>query len=142
LRLQYLASRFAPLVDTWNKLMGKVHLGDARKEFVENKPDNPHINYLRNPVSGVHELERLMSFIEPKLPHIRVPALVVQSKDDPVVHPAGSERIFDLLGSADKQYTVFNFNRHGILLGEGAHRVHRAIGNFIDHLDLPPTKTR
>jgi esterase/lipase/1-acyl-sn-glycerol-3-phosphate acyltransferase len=142
LRLQYLASRFAPLVDTWNKLMGKVHLDDARMEFVENKPDNPHINYSRNPVSGVHELERLMSFIEPKLPHIQVPALVVQSKDDPVVHPAGSERIFNLLGSADKQYTVFNFNRHGILLGEGAHRVHRAIGNFIDHLDLPPTKTR
>ncbi len=134
LRLHYLTSRFAPLVDSWNKFMGKVHLNDARMEFVENRPDNPHINYFRNPVSGVRELERLMSYVEPKLSDIQVPALVLQSKDDPVVHPSGSERIFNLLGSADKQYTLFNFDRHGILLGEGAHRVHRAIGDFIDRL--------
>ncbi|MEJ2155859.1 MAG: alpha/beta fold hydrolase [Desulfobacteraceae bacterium] len=134
LRLHYLTSRFAPLVDSWNKLMGKVHLNDARMEFVENRPENPHINYFRNPVSGVRELERLMSYVEPKLSEIRVPAFVIQSKDDPVVHPSGSERIFNLLGSADKQYTLFNFDRHGILLGEGAHRVHRAIGDFIDQL--------
>ena len=125
LRLQYLTSKFAPVVDTWNKLMGKVHLNDARLEYVENQPENPHINYLRNPVSGVRELERLMSYLEPKLKEITIPALVVQSKDDPVVHPAGSERIFNLMGSVDKQYTLFNFDRHGILMGEGSRRVHR-----------------
>ncbi len=137
LRLQYLTSKFAPLVDTWNRLMGKVHLNDVRMDFVENQPDNPHINYLRNPVSGVRELERLMSYVEPKLPDIQIPALVLQSKDDPVVRPAGSERIFNLLGTPDKQYTLFNFDRHGILLGEGSSRVHRAIGNFIDQLAAP-----
>jgi esterase/lipase len=138
LRLQYLTSRFAPLVDTWNKLMGKVRLDDVRKEFVENRPENPNINYFRNPISGVRELERLMNYVEPKLSGIQVPALIVQGKDDPVVHPAGSERIFNLLGSADKQYIVYNYDRHGILLGEGSHRVHRAIGDFIDQLVLPP----
>ncbi len=134
LRLQYLGSRLAPFVDTWNKIMNKVHLNDARMDFVENSPENPDINYLRNPISGVRELERLMGYLEPKLADIRMPALVVQGKNDPVVHPAGSERLYNLLGSEEKRYLVFNFNRHGILLGEGSERVHQAVGQFIDQL--------
>ena len=136
LRLQYLSSKFAPLVDTWNKIMGRVHMDEIRKEFVDNQPENPHINYLRNPISGVRELERLMGFLEPKLADVTVPALVVQGKDDPVVNPAGSERVFNLLGSADKEYRVFNFKRHGILLGPGSEKVHRAIGEFVGQLRL------
>ena len=139
LRLQYLSSKLAPVVDTWNKIMDKVHLGDAKREFVENQPENPHINYLRNPIAGVRELERLMDFLEPKLADVRVPALVVQSSLDPVVNPAGSMRVFELLGSENKRYEVFNHRRHGILLGEGSPRVHRAIGDFIEQLALEPT---
>jgi esterase/lipase/1-acyl-sn-glycerol-3-phosphate acyltransferase len=134
LRLQYLASRFAPVVDTWNKIMGRVHLDDAKREFVENQPENPHINYFRNPISGVRELERLMAHLEPKLTAVEAPALVVQSNGDPVVNPNGSMRVFELLGSVDKRYEVFSFQRHGILLGEGSHQVHRVIGDFIDRL--------
>jgi esterase/lipase/1-acyl-sn-glycerol-3-phosphate acyltransferase len=138
LRLQYLTSRLVPMVDTWNKLMDKVHLGDAKREFVENQPENPHINYIRNPIAGVRELERLMAYLEPRLADVRVPALVVQSNRDPVVNPSGSKRVFELLGSEDKRYEVFNFQRHGILLGEGSERVHRIIGDFIGQLALDP----
>ena len=103
-------------------------------EFVENLPENPHINYFRNPVSGVLELERLMDTVDDKLSDIRMPALVVQSLGDPVVRPSGSRRAFKRIGSEDKSYILFNFDRHGILLGDGAHRVHRAIINFIQRL--------
>ena len=65
---------------------------------------------------------------------IKIPALVAQSQKDPVVHPKGSERIFQMLGSVDKQYMAFNFDRHGILLGEGSERVHRVIADFVDQL--------
>jgi esterase/lipase len=134
LRLQYFSSRFVPAVDIWNRLMKKVKLGDTQKEFVENNPENPHINYVRNPISGVRELDRLMDTLEPKLKDITVPALVVQSANDPVVDPKGSERIFKLIGTEDKQYILFNFNRHGIILGEGSERVHRAISDFVGQL--------
>lgn len=134
LRLQYFSSRFVPAVDIWNRLMKKVKLGDTQKEFVENNPENPHINYVRNPISGVRELDRLMDTLEPKLKDVTVPALVVQSANDPVVDPKGSERIFKLIGTEDKQYILFNFNRHGILLGEGSERVHQAISTFITQL--------
>ena len=134
LRLQYAASRLAPMVDSWNRLMDRVHWEDAKKEFVENRPENPGINYFRNPISGVRELERLMSGLEPRLGDIKIPALVAQSQQDPVVHPKGSERIFQMLGSVDKQYMAFNIERHGILLGEGSERVHRVIAEFVDQL--------
>jgi esterase/lipase len=137
LRLQYAASRLAPVVDTWNRLMHRMRWEDAKKEFVVNSPENPHINYHRNPISGVRELERLMEYVEPKLSNIGVPALVVQSKEDPVVNPKGSERIFQLLGSVDKQFVLFNYKRHGILLGAGSEKVHRTIGEFVNNLDHP-----
>jgi esterase/lipase len=135
MRLQDFSSKFVPAVDVWNRLMEKVRLDGAKKEFVENIPENPHINYLRNPVSGVLELERLMESLEAKLPDIRMPALMIQSLGDPVVKPTGSRRAFKLIGSDDKAYILFNFDRHGILLGDGAERVHRAIGDFIGQLN-------
>jgi esterase/lipase/1-acyl-sn-glycerol-3-phosphate acyltransferase len=138
LRLQYAASKLAPVVDTWNRLMERVHWEEAKKAFVENRPENPGINYARNPIAGVRELERLMDFVEPRLADINIPALVVQSQEDPVVNPKGSERIFNLIASEDKQYVVFNLKRHGILLGEGSQRVHQVIGGFVDRLLAMP----
>jgi len=134
LKLQYISTKLVPAVDAWNRLMSRVRFDDARKEFIENHPENPHINYLRNPISGVRELERLMDAVEPKLPDINIPALIIQSHRDPVVSPKGSEIIYDRLGSSDKSYILFNIDRHGILLGDGAERVHRAIWDFIVHL--------
>jgi len=134
LRLKDFSSKFVPALDFWNKFMDKVHVDSGQKEFVENNPENPHINYLRNPISGLRELERLMGSVESKLSAIQAPTLVIQSYGDPVVDQIGSRKVFELLGSEDKSYILFNFDRHGILLGDGAHRVHKAIADFIDHL--------
>jgi esterase/lipase len=73
-----------------------------------------------------------MDDLEPKLPVLNMPAFIVQSRRDPVVDPKGSRKIFELLGTEDKEYRLFNFDRHGILLGAGAQRVHKAIGEFIN----------
>ncbi|MDX1707888.1 MAG: alpha/beta fold hydrolase, partial [Desulfobacterales bacterium] len=131
LRLKDFSARFAPAVDMWNRLMHRARQTGAKKEFVENRPENSHINYVRNPISGVVEIDRLMDDLEPRLANIQVPTLVIQSSGDPVVEPKGSREIFDLIGSEDKEYLLFNFDRHGILLGDGAQKVHKAIGNFI-----------
>ena len=132
LTLKDFSSKFAPAVDMWNRIMDKAYGVGPKMEFVENKPENPHINYLRNPISGVREIERLMDDLEPKLPDLKVPSLIVQSLRDPVVDPKGSRKIFELLGTEDKEYRLFNFDRHGILLGEGSQGVHKAIGDFVN----------
>jgi esterase/lipase/1-acyl-sn-glycerol-3-phosphate acyltransferase len=134
MRLQDFSAKLVPAVDAWNKLMDLVHLENKKKEFVDNHPENRDINYFRNPISGVRELERFMDSLEPRLPDIKTPALVVQSVGDPVVNPRGSRLLFKKLGAENKTYVLFNFNRHGIFLGEGADKVHRMIGDFIKGL--------
>jgi esterase/lipase len=57
--------------------------------------------------------------------------LVLQSTQDPVVDPRGSRKIFEKIGTEDKEYVLFNFNRHGILLGDGSEKVYRVIGDFL-----------
>ena len=131
LKLQNLSSKLVPAVDVCNLFLRKVHLEGAQKDFVDNHPEHPNINYNRNPISGVRELERLMDAVEPKLADIRTPSLLVQSLGDPVVDPKGSRRVFELLGAEKKEYIVFNMNRHGILVGEGSEKVYKAIGDFI-----------
>ncbi len=133
--LKDFSSRFVPAVDAWNRWMQLVRFNGAKKEFVENQPENPHINYFRNPVCAVLELERLMMDVADKLPDIHMPALVIQSSGDPVVKPSGSQRAFKHIGSEDKAYTLFNLDRHGILLGEGSEKVYKAILNFIEGLN-------
>jgi esterase/lipase len=132
MRLKDFSSKFVPAVDMWNRIMDKTYRVGPKMEFVDNKPENPHINYSRNPISGIREIERLMDDLEPKLPKMNVPALIVQSSRDPVVDPKGSRKIFDLIGTNEKQYVLFNFDRHGILLGDGSQRVHKTISEFLE----------
>jgi pimeloyl-ACP methyl ester carboxylesterase len=134
MKLQEISTRFAPALDLWNRLMRLAHYDAARKEFVTVSPEHPLINYARVPISGLSELERFMASLEEKLAAIRAPALVVQSRWDPVVDPTGAETLFAQLGSKDKKYLVFDLERHGIVMGEGAGQVHAAIGAFIERV--------
>jgi esterase/lipase/1-acyl-sn-glycerol-3-phosphate acyltransferase len=134
LKLRDFSSRLVPAVDAWNRLMERFGREGAKKEFVENRPENPHINYSRNPVSGIRELEHFMESVEPVLSSVKAPALVIQAHGDPVVSPKGSRRVYELLGSEKKSYVVLNINHHVIVTGEGAHLVHKAVGDFIESL--------
>ncbi|MDD9304537.1 MAG: alpha/beta fold hydrolase [Desulfobacter sp.] len=131
MQLNDMGSYFVPVIDTWNAVVKKLRLTAGAKEFIENQPENPHINYLRNPIVGIHELERLMDQLVPKLKTLSKPVLVVQSRQDPVVSAKGSLKLFNKIGSDIKEYYLFDFQRHGILLGKGKERVFKAIENFI-----------
>ncbi len=139
LKLQDFSSRFVGALHFWNSLAGKLHIPKASMRFVNNSPENPHINYTRNPISGVAEMGKLMTQLEAKLSTIKVPALIIQSDRDPVVHPAGSLRIFRGISSEDKQYLLVNTPRHGIVNGDGSERVFHAVENFIAGLSSPPS---
>lgn len=134
LKLQDFSARFVPAMHFWNQLMKKMKMASIQREFIENRPENPHINYTRNPISGVRELDRLMNQLEARLPDIEAPALIVQSLGDPVVDPGGSLKIFKRLGSKDKEYLMVNYNRHGIINGDGALRVFEAVAAFLERV--------
>ena len=131
IRLKDLGANFVPAVTLFNTMVKKARLSGIAKEFVENQPENPHINYRKNPVSGIRQLEKLMGELDGKLGTIDIPALVIQSRKDPVVNPDGTYKLFKKLGSEHKEYFLFDFERHGILLGKGAQRVYTSIENFL-----------
>ncbi len=133
-KLQDFSARFVPAVNLWNRLMKRMNVMSARKEFVENLPENPHINYARNPLSGLMELSRLMDQLGNKLSGIAIPALIVQSYADPVVHYEGSLEIFKLLGSRQKEYLMINQERHGIINGEDAEKIFKLVWEFIQRV--------
>ncbi|RJP45785.1 MAG: alpha/beta fold hydrolase [Desulfobacteraceae bacterium] len=140
-KLHDFSARFVPAVNLWNRLMKRMNVESARKEFVENRPENSHINYVRNPLSGLMELDHLMEQLGDKISSIAIPALIVQSYSDPVVHYNGSLKIFKLLGSRQKEYLMVNQPRHGIVNGEGADRIFRIVHEFIQGLE-PPASVR
>jgi len=134
LRLQDFSSRFAPSLDIWNKLMTAVNYQKGKLEFVQITPEHPDINYHRLPVAGLAAMEGFMAGLEELLPKIMTPALIIQSQGDPVVDPKGTQLLYERLGSSQKEYRLFDFARHGILLGEGADAVHAVIGEFIEKI--------
>jgi len=134
MKLQDFSANFVPAAHGWNTLMKKLNIDVLRKEFIENNPEHPHINYFRNPVSGIFELEKLMKDLEPKLAGIKLPVQIIQARNDPVVSPKGSMKLFEHLYSDDKEYYLLNFKRHGILLGEDSERVFDLVCEFIKRI--------
>jgi esterase/lipase/1-acyl-sn-glycerol-3-phosphate acyltransferase len=131
MRLRRRSAKLAPAVVLWNKLVDKLVKDEGRRHFVPNEPENPHINYFRNPISGVKELMELMEQLSIRLDRIKVPTLLIQSSGDPVVHPEGSKEVYENLGSEDKELVMFNSDRHGILRGELSQRVFTRIVEFL-----------
>ncbi|NVN98006.1 MAG: alpha/beta fold hydrolase [Geobacteraceae bacterium] len=133
-RLQNISSRFAAAATTWNRVMEKIHLHGATKEYVEIFPERPHINYSRVPVAALAEMDHFMNNLRPRLADIKSPTLVVQALGDPVVKAEETKLIFDSIAAGQKKYTTFDFNRHGILAGKDSEKVHGEIAEFIDTL--------
>jgi esterase/lipase len=134
MQLQDLSSRFAPTVAAWNRLMDVLKRERGKKEYAEIVPEHPEINYHRLPIVSLVAMEKVMKALVAKLPAITVPTLIVQAKGDPVVTPDGSKRLFEKLGAKEKEYLLIDLNRHGILSGPGAEKVHSAIAAFIERV--------
>lgn len=132
MHLKDLGSYFAPAISAWNAMIEKIHLDAAAKKFIDTHIENPQINYTRNPIAGIRQLEKLMEQLESKLKTVTQPTLVVQSRKDPVVSPKGTLKLFEKLGCTFKEYYIFDYDRHSILFGDNVSRVYSAISNFLE----------
>lgn len=136
LKLKDAAAKFAPVVVAWNTMLTKMNVNKWKMEFVENDPENKHINYVRNPVRGGYELEMLMRFVEKRLKDVSAPSLIIQASDDPIVDPVSGREIFNKLGTHEKQLFMVNANHHGILRGQGADEVNTKVLEFLNELSF------
>lgn len=132
LRLANIGSRLASTVVMWNHLLERMHIHKGKKEFVANDPQNPTINYFRNPLAGVVQLEKLMHIVEGKLKDIQIPALVIQGNNDPVVNPKSGEEVFNRIGNEDKELCLIEADEHVIVRGRYASKVFAEVKRFLD----------
>jgi carboxylesterase len=62
-----------------------------------------HISYPQNPVRSIGQLNKLLAETRRALPQVRVPVLLLHSKDDRYVLPANTELVYaDLVNVSDK----------------------------------------
>ncbi|MBI3174301.1 MAG: alpha/beta fold hydrolase [Chloroflexi bacterium] len=61
-----------------------------------------HVSYPQNPVRSIAELNGLLAEMRAALPQVKVPTLLIHSKDDTYVLPENMERIYADLGTSDK----------------------------------------
>lgn len=132
LRLQNIASRFSSTVDVWNNFLKKVKVEKGRMEFISNTPENPDINYHRNPIHGIHQLGQLMDTVRKNIADITIPALIIQGSEDPVVNPKSADEVFQSLSSEQKELVRIHSKRHGIVRGDTLHGIADFCSAFLD----------
>lgn len=129
--LEDIKTRLVPASLAWNELLERFHISSGKLEFVDNEPENPEINYTLNYVKGLRELDHLISECRKNLEHVTDPALVISSKDDPVVNPKSADIIFSTICSEKKDLASMDFDRHVIVRREGCERVFEKVYEFI-----------
>ena len=136
LKLRDIRARMVPGINIWNEFLEKFHIESARLEYIDDKPENPYINYSRNYIHGVAELEKLMDHCEENLAKITVPSLIIQAKNDPVVDPISAKLISDKITSKNKKLIELDFSNHVIINCQRQQEVFEVIGEFLQQQKL------
>lgn len=131
LKLRQFTAKLVPSVVSMTGLLKKIKGSPKGWEYVQNSPENAHINYKRNPLTGVRELGYAMDAMEAELSKITVPTLVIQGSNDPTVDPSSGPDIFKKVGTPLKELTVFERDNHGIVNGNGAEDVFERVFRFL-----------
>lgn len=136
LKLLDMRTLFVPGINIWNELLDKLNITKSKMEYVDDKPENPHINYSRNYLKGVEQLEKLMKECESGLENICAPAFIIQAKNDPVVNPVSGKIIFNKIKSENKVLFEPDFSNHCIVNGKNKEEIFEAIKKFFCQLNL------
>ncbi len=105
-----------PLLHGTNKLVDLITSFEGIKPFIENDTEHPDVNYRHVPVKSLYELSLLIESMEEFAPLNKVPMLILQGKNDPVVSFKSAEEIFEKLTCKTKRLQVIESDRHGMLM--------------------------
>ncbi len=94
-----------------------------------------HISYPQNPVRSIGQLNQLLGEMRAALPNIRVPVLLIHSKDDRYVPPENMEMIFaDLKNASDKTKLYVTGSGHVVTRDAARHQVFETVHQFIERV--------
>lgn len=130
------AKTLLPAISFWNDLVKAFNEDNYAKEYVDNLPENPEINYNKHYIDSIKQLNLLMNKTRKTLHKIRKPILIIQAKDDPVVNPSSAHEIFQNVKSIYKILKIIDASNHVIITGNNTKELFNIILNFINQGDL------
>jgi esterase/lipase len=124
-------SFLAPAFDLLDNALKYIGLKRSPVQFVKNNPENPHINYFKNPVHGVDQLLELIKVVKGELIKVKVPALIIQGGHDPTVDPESAVEYYNTISSKIKGLMWVESPYHGIVYRGGDSKFKRIV-DFIN----------
>lgn len=115
-----------PLVSPFYKKVAK-----SEDYWFNPKVGEGHISYSYNPTRPAYQLYQLLKLMRDSLPEIRVPALIIHSKDDAYVLKENVEPLFNAIGSPEKELIWTDHTSHPISCDGDVMRVFKPIEAFI-----------
>ena len=94
--------KFAKIFSPFIKYMSKS--GDEPGSgWLDKESWKDHISYPQNPVRSAVEIDLFLEEMRAALPKVKVPSLLVHSRNDNYVPPTSMENIYNALGTSDKE---------------------------------------
>ena len=94
-----------------------------------------HIHYPQNPVRSIGQLNRLLAEMRAALPGVKVPVLLIHSRDDEAVLPDSMPSIYNDLGCADKSMLWIEKSGHVITRDAQRETVFKAAADFVRRIE-------
>jgi carboxylesterase len=109
--------------------------GEPGSGWFDKEAWKDHISYPQNPVRSIGQLNKLLGEMRSVLPEVRVPVLLIHSKNDDYVLPGNMELIFaDLINASDKTKLYVTGSGHVITWDAARQQVFEYVLDFIERV--------
>jgi carboxylesterase len=110
--------------------------GQPGSGWVDQEARKEHVSYPQNPVRSILELSKLNAGMRSALPHVRVPVLLIHSRQDKYVLPENMELIYSaLVNVQDKTKLYITNSGHVVTRDASRIQVFQAAIEFIQRVE-------
>ena len=121
------------LASYFKSYMRKVE-GDPDSAWFDKEAYKGHISYPLNPIRSGAELQKLLGKMRAALPGVKVPVLLMHSKNDTYVLPENMTHIYERLGAREKEMLWVSGSGHVVTRDAARQQVFEAASAFIQHV--------
>jgi carboxylesterase len=126
-----LRNPLAPLIPLARYLFRWHELG-TDQDLVDPTAHQRHWYYTRVPTAAIGEMYKLLQVSRRAVPYVRVPVLLIQSRQDGSLRPEGALALLNQLGTADKRLLWLERSGHNVLVDAERERVFAEVYEFIE----------
>lgn len=133
----------APAFKLRNRLVPLVSVFKLFKKYSarEIKPEHKGYFYEQAPLNAIHELMKLSGQVKKGAPNVKAPALVIQSRADPLVDPASVQAFYDTMTFVNKKLIWLELPVHNLVI-EDNRELNRTFGQVWEFLNQLEEKYR